>query len=247
MAKEDLIIKSQGVLSADPTAPDVNRSVIYPKTDGDWWARNADGTIKRITGQSSPALSNTQIAFGNTSNLVSGSTNLTFITGTNTVNIVSGNINLGASGKVQFNASAGMQRNGSSGIQISTCAGGGALFLTNSTFTADLMVLSDAGSCSIKTSLLLPIVNKSANYTVGLADHTINCTSASNTTITLATPAAFGSAGGRVFVIKNTGTGVVTVDPAGSTIDGAANYTLAQNKHVTVQYTGTVWIVIGNN
>ena len=51
---------------------------------------------------------------------------------------------------------------------------------------------------------------------------------------------------GRVYVIKNSGTGTITVDPNGSqTIDGAATVALAtQYQSIMVMSNGANWIVI---
>jgi hypothetical protein len=94
-------------------------------------------------------------------------------------------------------------------------------------------------------SVSLPYVAKTATYVITTSDHTIDCTSG---TFTTTLPAAATVAGG-IFTIKNSGAGVITVACNGAeTIDGAATYPLAtQYKYVTVQSTGTNWIVMANN
>jgi len=91
----------------------------------------------------------------------------------------------------------------------------------------------------------LGYVAKTANYTATATDYTINCTSGTFT-ITLPTAA---SIAGRIYVIKNTGAGSITVATTSSqTIDGGASYTLGTaNKYVQVQSDGANWIVIANN
>lgn len=86
---------------------------------------------------------------------------------------------------------------------------------------------------------------KTSTYTATSTDYTIDCTSG---TFTVNLPASSGIAG-RVYVIKNSGAGVITVDANSSeTIDGATTYSLAsQYKYVTIQSDGTNWIVIANN
>lgn len=45
MAKQDLIVKEQAVLSSDPSAPAAGYSKIYPKSDGNWYVIDSAGTI----------------------------------------------------------------------------------------------------------------------------------------------------------------------------------------------------------
>lgn len=76
-------------------------------------------------------------------------------------------------------------------------------------------------------------------------DYTIDCTSG---TFTVTLPTAV-SASGKIFVIKNSGNGSITVGTTSSQlIDGASTYTLgSQYKYVQVQSNGTGWIVVANN
>lgn len=78
--------------------------------------------------------------------------------------------------------------------------------------------------------------------TLDATDYTVNCT-ANSFTVTL--PTAVGCAG-RVYVIKNSGTGVITIDTTSSqTIDGSLTQTLSiQYECITVQSDGANWIVI---
>jgi len=94
-----------------------------------------------------------------------------------------------------------------------------------------------------------------ADTTFAGSDHTINVTSGSPT-ITLpaatAVSASTGSANnaaagieGKIFIIRNTGVGVVTVATTSSqTIDGAAPGTVIAGGSLRVQSTGTNWITI---
>lgn len=88
----------------------------------------------------------------------------------------------------------------------------------------------------------LPFTNKTGTYTIDNTDCVVNCTSGSFT-VTLPTAV---SIEGQYFIIKNTGTGVITVDGYGSeTIDGAANKILAvQNESITVISDGSNWIIV---
>lgn len=85
-----------------------------------------------------------------------------------------------------------------------------------------------------------PYYSTSTNYTANDSNHVINCSG----TITITLPTAFGISG-RTYVIKNSGSGVVTVDGNGSeTIDGALTQTLNQYDSLTVVSDGANWIII---
>lgn len=82
---------------------------------------------------------------------------------------------------------------------------------------------------------------KTANYTIVQADYTINVT-ANSPTITL--PTAVGISG-KVYVVKNTGAGTVTLaTTSAQTIDGAATQSIAANTSLMVQSTNANWIII---
>lgn len=81
--------------------------------------------------------------------------------------------------------------------------------------------------------------------TVALTDYTVNCTSGTFT-VTLPTAAsAFSNSRGQIFVIKNSGAGVITLAANGAElIDGSATQTLATKVSYTVQSTSTGWIIL---
>ena len=76
------------------------------------------------------------------------------------------------------------------------------------------------------------------NYTVTLEDYLIDATSSSPITITL--PNATGCTG-QLYVIKNSGSANVTVNPAltAQTIDLSANKVLLPLQNICIQSTGT--------
>ena len=96
---------------------------------------------------------------------------------------------------------------------------------------------------------------KTANYSIVASDYTINVT-ANSPTITLpdsvtlsatVTNFANASAGamGKIYIIKNSGIGVVTIATTNSElIDGLAPGTLTTGQSIKVQSTGTGWIII---
>lgn len=89
----------------------------------------------------------------------------------------------------------------------------------------------------------LPLTNRTSAYVVDMTtDCVINCTA---NTFTVTLPTAVGIEG-QYFIIKNSGTGVITIDGDGSeTIDGAGNKTLSvQYESMTVVSDGANWIVV---
>jgi hypothetical protein len=84
------------------------------------------------------------------------------------------------------------------------------------------------------------LVEKTANYTATLADTIISCSG----TFTVTLPTAVGCTG-REYVIKNTGTGVITVDANSTeTIDGELTQTLNQWDAMAIVSNGTGWSII---
>jgi hypothetical protein len=85
------------------------------------------------------------------------------------------------------------------------------------------------------------ITNATATYTALASDYVINCTN----TFVLTLPTAVGIMG-KVYVIKNSGVGTITVTAAGAeTIDGSNTAVMAvQYNSITIQSTGTAWIII---
>ena len=87
---------------------------------------------------------------------------------------------------------------------------------------------------------MTPYKAVTATYTITETDSTIDC----DGTFTVTLPTAVGSAG-RVFVVKNSGVGVITLDGDGAElIDGAATVTLNAGDVSRVQSTSTGWILI---
>lgn len=95
---------------------------------------------------------------------------------------------------------------------------------------------------SAVASTTLPFTNQTGTYTVDNTDCVVNCTA---NTFTVTLPTAVGIEG-QYFVVKNSGTGVITIDGNGSeTIDGATTKILAvQYESMTVISDGANWKVI---
>ena len=85
---------------------------------------------------------------------------------------------------------------------------------------------------------------KTATYTATTSDYFIDCTSG---TFTVNLFTAVGNTG-RIIIVKNSGTGTITVDPNGAqTIDGAATQSLStQWSRVHIISDGANWKIISN-
>lgn len=101
-----------------------------------------------------------------------------------------------------------------------------------------------ATGASTLTSVSTSYVAKTANYTVTTTDYTIDCTA---NTFTVTLPAAASNTG-RMYVIKNSGAGTITVQGNGAELIDAANTKSlsVQYSGVVVQSTGSKFIVIGS-
>ena len=77
--------------------------------------------------------------------------------------------------------------------------------------------------------ITFPYVAVTGTYSVSADDYAIDCTSGTFT-VTLPTSSNFGVLNniGKIYVIKNSGTGVITVSAGGQTIDGSSTVTLSR-------------------
>jgi hypothetical protein len=121
---------------------------------------------------------------------------------------------------------------GASRMQVNTIGG-----------EAGTMTLQDGIGLKLNGVIAPSYIAKTANFTATSLTSTIDCTN----TITITLPTAVGQTG-RIHIIKNSGTGVITIATTSSqTIDGAATQSLAtQWSRITVQSTGANWIIISN-
>lgn len=122
--------------------------------------------------------------------------------------------------------------------------------MSNPVFIPQLVVgvplVAPPGTCVLQGSVVFQYVEKTASYLCSDSDKTINC-SANSFTITL--PTAVGITG-REYLIKNTGSGTITVACFGAeTIDGDATIVLINDANptningVAVLSTGADWII----
>lgn len=90
--------------------------------------------------------------------------------------------------------------------------------------------------------IILPEISISSTYTLLSTDFLVDCTSNS---FTVSLPSAVGITG-KIYQIKNSGSGIITIDANGSeTIDGSLTKTLNQNDVIQITSNGTNWIVTG--
>jgi hypothetical protein len=142
--------------------------------------------------------------------------------------------------------------------EIEACndSGGGLVLLTSSdiihlknltdtlSYKADhntgTILIKATNGVSIQSSLTLPYVAKTGAYTITADDYCIDCTSGTFTVTLL--PAVQG----RIYVIKNSGTGTITIDGDGSeTIDDTTTKTLStQYSSYTLMGKSGGWIII---
>lgn len=106
---------------------------------------------------------------------------------------------------------------------------------------SDQLGLYGLGGAAFKQNLALPVVTKSANYTATLSDYAILVTGTTTITLPDATVRT-----GQTHVIKNTGSGIVTVNTTSAqTIDGGSTASLpVQYTSITVTSDGANWNVI---
>jgi len=105
----------------------------------------------------------------------------------------------------------------------------------------DKFTIYGDGSAKFAGGISTPYTAVSSTYTATTTDYTISCTG----TFTLSLPTASGIAG-TIYNIINSGTGTLTIDPAGSeTINGATTLVGAiQYQTYTLKSNGTNWVLI---
>lgn len=119
--------------------------------------------------------------------------------------------------------------------------------LEMSTTTANLLfgtvgLLVTSTGNYIKGGVKYSVATASANFTLNDDNHVLNCTA---NTFTVTLPTAGAGRTGKQYIIKNSGTGIITVDPNGAeTIDGDATITLNQYESITIISNGTNWMII---
>lgn len=162
---------------------------------------------------------------------------------------------------VQINGTIGGSTTGFGKIQVSSdntgsgraivagsySANAGSVFEGNDFTSATVTSrISAAGTIALSGGMSMAYVEKTSAYTASLNDYVINCTSG---TFNLSLPGASAIGAGKIFIVKNTGGGSITLLPNGAdTIDGAASVVLSTvNSGRVVMSKGTNgYIVIGS-
>jgi hypothetical protein len=105
--------------------------------------------------------------------------------------------------------------------------------------------LTPTSRIQVAGSLSLPYRAITALRTLDATDYVVDCTA---NTFTVTLPTSVGIQG-RIYTIKNSGTGVITIDGAGTeTLDGDSTIVLSQKyQSVTIQSDNANWIIIGGN
>jgi hypothetical protein len=95
---------------------------------------------------------------------------------------------------------------------------------------------------SVSGGFVMSYTSKTASYTVTDDDFTIDCTSGTFDVTLLTSVGRIG----KVLNIKNSGTGVITVNPDGTeTIDGSLTAVLStQYESITIQSNGANWVIL---
>jgi len=88
--------------------------------------------------------------------------------------------------------------------------------------------------------ITFPATGINSNYSIGVDDYLVDVT---GNTITVTLPTAVGIEG-KIYIVKNSGSGVVTVGTTSSqTIDGATSKSLKNNDSIEVISDGTNWVI----
>jgi hypothetical protein len=144
--------------------------------------------------------------------------------------------NPGASGSITNNpggSSGQVQYNNAGAFGGFTVSGDGTLNTTTGVLT-----ITSVGGTPISSNY----VAKTATYSAAASDFVINCTA---NTFTVTLPTAVGITG-KQYCVKNSGTGVITIDTTSSqTIDGVTSKVLSvQYEYLWVMSNGANWIII---
>lgn len=136
-----------------------------------------------------------------------------------------------------------MSGSGSAGdfcIFFSTAAGGGAFGATPAWYVNASGGTVQTGAANAN-GLIQNVTIRTTTYSILTTDYTTRC----NGTFTVTLPTAVGVTG-QIYVIKNVGTGTITINTTSSqTIDGASTQSLASQWGVLrVQSDGTNWMVV---
>lgn len=101
--------------------------------------------------------------------------------------------------------------------------------------------LTVTGTLTTQGGVVRAYTTKSSSGSVSVDDHVVVCTSG---TFTLTLPSASGITG-QDFLIQNSGSGVITVDGAGSeTVNGELTQSLYEWESIRIVSTGSGWVIV---
>jgi len=84
-----------------------------------------------------------------------------------------------------------------------------------------------------------PYVTTGISYSITDDDYFIE---GQNPSITITLPAASLTGKGKIYVIKNSSSGDITISPASGSIEGSPSYTLSSGLAITCNSDGTNWV-----
>lgn len=133
------------------------------------------------------------------------------------------------------------------GSRILTCPDASGVIVVS---TADQVVFTTSGPTALTlptsgtlatTATTSAYTAQTSTYAILATDCTVDCTSGS---FTVTLPTAVGATG-KIYNIKNSGAGTITVaTTSAQTVDGATPPTLTAGVNLTVQSTGANWIIL---
>jgi hypothetical protein len=172
--------------------------------------------------------------------LLAGGNNVTL---SQSINGASGTITISAFDQTTGAQSIGMLSDGNT-AGTSGYASGHLLdyvFVGTDNITLSQSVDGVSGTLSFFGQTVEAYASKSASYTLTPTDYLINGTTGS---FTVTLPTAVGITG-KIFVVKNSGAGTMTVQgTGGETIDGIASQLVGAGSALTVMSDGANWIII---
>jgi len=150
----------------------------------------------------------------------------------------------GAKDFVWFTDPTDSHNNSALNNEVMRLSSDGTLQLNQYTTNGYMRFVNSDGTVAVDSSLTLPIVSKTANYTVLATDYTI-LVDASSTAVTITLPAS--PSEGQLWNIKvKDSTNTVTISPNGNNLDGeSSDIALIEDESITVQAdnSGDFWIL----
>lgn len=238
-----------GIGNPSPTATlDVIGTIKY--TDGNQAANkiltsDSSGNATWQTATTVVSQPNTQVVYGTGSGITSDNTFIFTKIGGIVPSLTILNTGASNSGLVKSHSFYTVAPNGkTTNIQMADSSASDLSFTLPNTTGSSGNTLTTDGSGNLSWVALgtntLPYTAKTSTYSITTSDYMINCTSG---TFTVTLPTAVGVTG-RVYTIKNSGTGIITIaTTSAQTIDGASTQTVATLASYQLMSNGANWIL----